>query len=138
MNARFLILLLCSCPALSVRAAPEPYSWEVVYRSASPKHSVTASSIRQDPASKREVDVLFNRLLRAIHWDDAKVDAEIKRKAGPIVMLVDCYSRVQPDPPSEPRFETLYITRTHAYSDENHHIKITPRIRGVLYSAFTR
>ncbi len=136
MTTKTLILLLLCCSTFHLHAAPQPYAWEIVYRSASPERPTSPSDIRQQPASKREIDIDFLGFLRTIRWEDSKSDPAIKRKAGPIVMIVDCYDRVQPEPPSKPRFDTLYITRTHIYSGENLYLKISPQIRTALDSAF--
>jgi hypothetical protein len=122
---------------MHLRAAPQPYAWEIVYRFASPERLTSVADIRTNATSKQEIDIDFLGFLRDIRWEDAKKDPAIRRKAGPVLMIVDCYDRVQPKPPNKPTFETLYITRTCIFSDENRALEITPRIRKILDAAFT-
>ena len=135
MTAR-IVSLLFFCWTAHVSAAPQPYAWEILYRFASPKRLTAEVDIRTYATSQEKIDIDFLGFLRDIRWEDAKKDPAIRRKAGPILMIVDCYDRVQPEPPHKPTFATLYITRTYIFSHENLVLPITPRIRSILDSAF--
>src|ERR1700710_141347 len=92
MKTKIGLLLLLGCLISNLRAAPQPYAWEIVYRSAAPERS--ASAIRKHPALRREVNIDFLGFLRTIQWEKAKSDPTIRREAGPVTMMVDCYARV--------------------------------------------
>lgn len=60
-----------------------------------------------------------------LNWENAKLDPSVKKRAKPLVMIIDFYDRVQPIPPEKPAFDTLYCTRQYCYSKDGYYIDIT-------------
>ena len=63
-----------------------------------------------------------------LRWGNAKNDAKIKQRAGPITMVIDLYRRVQPQPPAKPDVETLYCTEKFIYSDKGDYLERKPPV----------
>ena len=52
-----------------------------------------------------------------LRWGNSKHDPKIKRRAGPLTMVIDLYDRVQLGAPEKPQFDTLYCTKRFIFSD---------------------
>jgi hypothetical protein len=131
----FLWLLLFSNSRL-LRAGPAPYSSAKIYILASDDPSPTdkngkpseptAQYIRDNASTVIDVNEWrIRRWFDSLHWENSQNDPEIAKKARPLVMVIDLYDRVQKDPPAKPEFDTLYCTKTYAYSNEGDFIDIS-------------
>ena len=66
----------------------------------------------------------------SLHWEKATHDPTVRQWARPIVMIIDLYNRVQPDPPAKPMFDTLYCTTKYAYSEDGYYIRLPAVLNG--------
>src|ERR1700677_4138777 len=126
----FFALLLWVAISPGLQAGPAPYSSAKLYILTDPgsysPHDRTPEFIR------KEADIIVELKVFAVvpwfaslNWENARHDPDIKRKAGPLVMIIDLYDRVQPDASKKPEFDVLYCTEKYAYSDEGDYIPIS-------------
>jgi hypothetical protein len=122
----FLLLLFFLLSIHEANAGPAPYGSAKVYILT---HDLvtppTPDYIRKHADIMIALDVYTVGFFQSLHWEKAKHDPTIKQRATPLVMIIDLYDRVQPQPPKEPSFDTLYCTRKYAYSDEGDYIDIS-------------
>jgi hypothetical protein len=129
-----IILLLAA--AVQIYAGPAPYSSAKIYIIASGIGMTDASGktrglnpqeIRDTATIKIEINpIAIVPWFYSLHWEQATYDPTVRQWAKPIVMIIDLYDRVQPEPPGKPTFDTLYCTTKYAYSKEGYYISIAP------------
>jgi hypothetical protein len=125
---RLLLLILSLLVSIhAVNAGPAPYASAKIYilTDDSVNPPPTPDYIRKHANIVMSLDVYTVESFKSLHWEKAKRDPAIKQQAAPLVMIIDLYDRVQPQPPKAPRFDTLYCTRMVAYSDEDDYIDIS-------------
>ena len=109
-----------------VNARPAPYASAKIYILTDDLvDPPTPDYIRKNADIVISLEVYTVEFFNSLKWGNAKRDPTIKQKAKPLVMIIDLYDRVQPEPPAKPRFETLYCTRNIAYSDQGDYIDIS-------------
>jgi len=123
----FALVYLVFIGTPGLQAGPAPYSSAKIYildltgLSSEP----TADYIRKYPDYVIEVKEAIVDWFASLHWENHKHDPTIKDKAKPLVMIIDLYDRVQPEPPEKPQFDTLYCSKNYAYSTEGEYIDIS-------------
>lgn len=132
-------------------AGPAPYRSAKIYILTSDTFEVDSTGKRQERTAQNIRDwadivievrdsVIREWFEGTLHWENAKHDPSIKKQAEPLIMVIDLYDRVQPEPPVKPRFDTLYCSRRYAYSDEGDYLDITQftskTMKLPLYDAF--
>ena len=134
---RFLLftILLLAAP-VQIYAGPAPYRCAKIYIIESGIGATDASGkprglnpqeIRDSATIKMEINPgTIVPWFYSLHWERATHDPTVGQWAKPLVMIIDLYDRVQPEPPAKPMFDTLYCTAKYAYSKDGDYINITP------------
>ena len=119
-----------------VNASPAPYDSAKIYiigsgtsmlDSSGKPRDLTPQEIRDSADIKMEIGpAVIVDWFYSLNWNDAATyDSTVKQWAKPLVMIIDLYDRVQPDPPAKPKFDTLYCTAKYAYSEKGYYMNIT-------------
>ena len=128
MRAIYFGILALFIGTASLKAGPAPYGSTKIYILDPTEHPAdlpTADFIRKNAEIVISLGVYTVDFFPSLHWEKAKYDPSIKQKATPLVMIIDLYNRVQPEPPNAPSFETLYCSRNYAYSEDGRYIDLS-------------